>query len=635
MTTIAQQLALTLGTEYNPDEVLLPYQKIWIADESPLKIAEKSRRTGITWAEAADAALTASKTKTAGGCHHFYVGSNKEMAREFIDAVAMWAKAFNKAAGEIQEEVFTDDEDKAILTFVVYFASGFKVQALSSNPSNLRGMQGNVTIDEAAFHDRLAEVLKAAMALTMWGAKVRLISTHNGVDNLFNQLINDSRAGRKDYSIHTISLDDACRHGLYRRICQVKGTPWTSEAEESWKAGLLKATATEEDALEEYFCVPKQSSGVYIKRTLIERAMQPDILILRFTAPKDFELQSEETRKAVAEIWCEENLKPCLEALDRSCRHVLGEDFARKGDLSVFVPLAIATNLRKRVPFAVELVNAPYETQRQILFYLLLGLHRFTAAAFDATGNGGYLAEAARLRWGASMIECVMLNDPWYREWMPKLKAEFEDDNLVIPRHADVQDDLGKIQVINGVPKIDKGKNTGQGGQQRHGDFAVALAMAVRASWMEGAPSSSPPYLVNTIQSATTTITDMKEGVGNGRTHRHSWQRAAPAERAANRKRRQVGPAAPPLQRTPHGGAHPGQGGRCAQRGGGGEPHRPVRAGRRHGREGRPSAERAWQAAPLPARGELDHRAAPQCHPRRAARLRDDPGTLGGLHLVG
>ena len=56
-TPIAQQLALILGTEYNPDEVLLPYQRIWIADESPLKIAEKSRRTGITWAEAADAEL--------------------------------------------------------------------------------------------------------------------------------------------------------------------------------------------------------------------------------------------------------------------------------------------------------------------------------------------------------------------------------------------------------------------------------------------------------------------------------------------------------------------------------------------------------------------------------------------------
>ena len=363
--------------------VLLPYQQEWIADKSPLKIGEKSRRIGLTWAEAADAALTCSLQKSAGGCHHFYVGSNKEMAREFIDAVAMWAKAFNKAAGEIQEEVF-EDEDKSILTFVVYFSSGFKVQALSSNPSNLRGMQGNVTIDEAAFHERLAEVLKAATALTMWGAKIRVISTHNGVDNLFNQLINDSRAKKKEYSVHTITLDDACRQGLYRRICQIKGSNWTQQAEDEWKAGLLKATATEEDALEEYFCVPKQGGGVYIKRTLVDRAMEADIPIVRFTAPKDFELQSDEQRKAYIDDWCADNLKPWLEQCDTACRHVLGEDFARKGDLSVFVPLAIASNLRKRVPFVVELANAPYETQRQILFYLLLGLPRLRAASYNS-----------------------------------------------------------------------------------------------------------------------------------------------------------------------------------------------------------------------------------------------------------
>ncbi len=55
-----------MNYEFREQDVLLPYQKRWIADESPLKIAEKSRRTGITWAEAADAALTASKSKAAG-----------------------------------------------------------------------------------------------------------------------------------------------------------------------------------------------------------------------------------------------------------------------------------------------------------------------------------------------------------------------------------------------------------------------------------------------------------------------------------------------------------------------------------------------------------------------------------------
>src|SRR5512146_2646200 len=45
-------------------DVLLPYQVRWIADDAPVKVAEKSRRVGITWAEAADAALSAA---AAGG----------------------------------------------------------------------------------------------------------------------------------------------------------------------------------------------------------------------------------------------------------------------------------------------------------------------------------------------------------------------------------------------------------------------------------------------------------------------------------------------------------------------------------------------------------------------------------------
>ena len=113
---------------FDPNELLLGYQKRWIADKSQLKIAEKSRRTGLTWAEAADDALIASLAKKDGGSDVFYIGSNKEMAREFIDAVAMWARAFNYAAGEIQEEVL-QDEDKDILTYVIYFASGFKVKS--------------------------------------------------------------------------------------------------------------------------------------------------------------------------------------------------------------------------------------------------------------------------------------------------------------------------------------------------------------------------------------------------------------------------------------------------------------------------------------------------------------------------
>lgn len=472
---------------FDEHELLLGYQKRWVADDSPLKIAEKSRRTGITWAEASDAVLTASKSKAALGTNHFYVGSNKEMAREFIDAAAMWAKAFNKVAGDIQEEMFIDDgqDGKEILTFVIHFASGFKIQALSSKPSNLRGMQGNVTIDEAAFHEQLAEVLKAALALTMWGAKVRLISTHNGVDNLFNQLIQDSRAGKKRYSVHRITLDDACAEGLYQRICQVRGIEWSEQGEAKWKEDLLNDTASQEDALEEYFCVPKAGGGAYLSRALIEKAMQPEPQVVRLEKSADWNQMAEHLRAADIKDWLNEVLTPALARLSPDMRHCLGEDFARKGDLTCLWVGAIQQDLGLHVPLAIELKNIPYRQQEQILFYLIDRLPRFIGAQMDATGNGDYLAEQAVERYGTGLVEAVKITEKWYMENMPRMKAHFEDATITIPKDADILDDLRAIQInTRGVPAIPQGK-TDQA-KKRHGDSAVACCMMVAASLMEG-----------------------------------------------------------------------------------------------------------------------------------------------------
>ena len=473
-------IAENILVKFDKDELLLGYQKRWIADDSVLKIAEKSRRTGLTFAEAADSALSAGTAKGEGGNNVFYVGSNKEMAREFIDAVALWAKIFDKAAGEVQEDIL-NDEDKDILTFVIYFESGFKVQALSSNPSNLRGMQGTVIIDEAAFHERLAEVLKAALALTMWGSKVRLISTHNGIDNLFNQLIQDSRAGKKRYSIHSITLDDACLEGLYQRICQVTKQEWSQEKEDEWKANLLKDTATEEDALEEYYCVPKNGGGAYISRGLRERAARLDGPVLSLTGSKAFNEAKEHIREAEMKEWLDEHVQPELDKLDPELRHCLGEDFARSGDLTVYAPMAVQNDVKRTVPFLLELGNVPFKQQEQALYYICDQLPRRDGIYLDARGNGQYLAEQARYKYGEEVVE-VMLSVGYYRENMPSFKAAFEDDEILLPKHEDVITDLGQIQIKAGVPSIDSTRTKGENGNKRHGDSAIAIWFAYLAS---------------------------------------------------------------------------------------------------------------------------------------------------------
>lgn len=475
--------------------VFLPYQQRWFEDTSQIMIAEKSRRTGLTWAEAGRNVINAAKPRKRQGCNTFYVGSKQEMALEYIAACALFAQAFNELAqADVYEQTFWDEGKKEeILAYMIRFPkSGFKIQALSSRPSNLRGLQGDVVIDEAAFHESLEELLKAALALTMWGNKVRLISTHNGVDNAFNSYIQDAREGRKDYSIHRITLDDAIAEGLYQRICYVTGQEWSLEAQLEWRAKLYKNAPNIESADEEYGCVPKKSGGNYLSRVLIEQAMVADhsIRIYRFEAPEGFESWTPQMREAEIQAWCEENLAPELARLSAKNCHAFGEDFARRGDLTVFTPLAISPTLRKRVPFEVELRNLTYEAQRQIMFYICDRLPRLGGLAFDATGNGGYLAEQAALRYGAGLVDQVQLNLAWYALWMPKLKGELEAFNLEIARHQTRLDDLLSIKVEKGVPVIDKGRTKDLQSQdskaKRHGDSAVSLVMAVRASFMEG-----------------------------------------------------------------------------------------------------------------------------------------------------
>jgi phage FluMu gp28-like protein len=190
-------------------DILMPSQKklLQATATNQLVVSDKSRRIGFTWAVGADAVLTSSARKGQGGMDTLYLGYNLDMAREFIDTCAMWARAFNHAAGEVEEFVFPDGPDKDIAAFRIRFASGFEIVALSSRPRSLRGRQGYVILDEFAFHDDRAGLLKAAIALLIWGGKVLVISTHHGEDNEFNQLIQEIRAKKRPGAVVRCTFD--------------------------------------------------------------------------------------------------------------------------------------------------------------------------------------------------------------------------------------------------------------------------------------------------------------------------------------------------------------------------------------------------------------------------------------------
>lgn len=461
--------------------VLLPYQQAWNADPNPVKIIEKSRRIGLSWGEAAeDAVLAADRER---GMDVFYIGYNQDMAREFIEDCADWIKFYNLAAIEVEEFIYEDEraENKGISAFRITIPGAHKIVALSSRPSNLRGKQGKIVIDEAAFHDDLAGLMKAAIAMLMWGGRVVVISTHFGEDNPFNELIAEARAGKKPYSVHRVTLDDALAAGLYRRICLRLGKEWSEDGEAKWRQNLIDFYG--DDADEELFCIPSQGGGQYLSRALIEARMSVQIPVIRWSQKDTWAEQPDHKRIMETKSWCDGMLRPWLETpLAKKIAYV-GEDFGRSGDLTDILPLMEMENLVLRSLFLCDLRNIPFQQQEQIFYFICDRLPALSGLALDSRGNGQYLGERAMQRYGADRVAQVMPSEAWYRDAMPKYKARFTDATLLLPKDADVLNDHRAIRIIKGVARIPDGREKSVADKkQRHGDSAISGAMAVYAA---------------------------------------------------------------------------------------------------------------------------------------------------------
>lgn len=480
-----------------PPSVLLGYQQEWVADRSQLKIAPKGRRVGLTWAEAADDVLDAIAEEDSANT--FYISAAQDMAREYIEAVAMWARAFDVVASEVQDGLFDDGGDtvdaskRFIKTFEVTFPkTGRRIVALSSRPTNLRGKQGNIVIDEAAFAPDLAGLIKAAMAMLLWGNRVKIISTHNGVENPFAMLIDEIRQGKRPGSIHEIPFRRAVADGLFRRVCLRRGKPWSQEAEDAWVAQAYAFYGA--DAEEELDAIPAKSGGKYLSLALLAERMTVPAgdarwPIVRGEWKDEFAWMPEDVRKYAIDGWLAENVLPRLKALNPRRKHAFGLDFARIADLSCLVVLEEDEGLVRRPVLQLELRNCPFTSQDQIYFAVIDALPRFRGGAADAGGNGAATAEKLAQRYGTEMVEQVKFSQGWYALHMPKLRGALQDGTLTdLPRDDETQGDLRAIEVIKGIPMVPQ-INTlsaaakaaaAEGGQKlrRHGDAAIGYCLA-------------------------------------------------------------------------------------------------------------------------------------------------------------
>lgn len=433
-------------------DLLLGYQQRTVDklyEGTALLVVEKSRRIGLTWGVAAYMSLRAATRVSDGGQSGWYMGYDLEMAREFIDVCAMWARAFGIAAEAVEEEI-VEDEEGSYRAFSIRFSSGLKITALPSVPRALRGKQGIVMIDEAAFHKDLAEVIKSAMALLIWGGQVIIVSTHDGVGNPFNELLDEVRAGRRRGATMTITFADAMADGLYERVAMVARTKGIKLSDkEVWEHEVRSSYGS--DAEEELDCIPKAGSGSLIKPEDLAACEHPEAG------------QAERYQGGICYI---------------------GRDVARRVDGAIiwtFELLGDVLWLRDRY----EEKGATFAHQ-DAHFDQQFATRRVLYAGIDQTGMGEKVVEDAQIRHGTARVNGVLLTGPNRLDLGLSLQARFEKGLIRIPPDPIIRSDLRAIK-----------KASSAGGGVRlvnddtvHADRFWAAALASRGADMPGLATS-------------------------------------------------------------------------------------------------------------------------------------------------
>jgi len=445
-----------------PAGKFLPYQVRWIEDDSQLKLIEKSRQIGMTWATGY---RCVEQVSMAAALHDIWVSSRDALqAKLFIDDCRGWAKILHTAARYLGEQVVDQDKHNA---FVLSFANSHAINSLSSNPNAQAGKRGTRVLDEFALHPDPRQLYAIALPGITWGGQLEIISTHRGSQNLFAELVEEAKHGEnsKGISLHTVTLQDALEEGFLYKL-QLKlseSDPRLQMDEGDYESHVRAQCVDEESWLQEFCCIPSDDATAFITAEMIAGAT--------YRYP-----ESQNWQKTVHEL------------ADSDRDLYLGVDVGRDHDLTVMWLCAKEGDVY-HTRHLVEIKGEKFSAQEAVL-YELLGLPRLRRCCIDASGIGRQFAERAQERFGPYKVEAVTFSLPVKEELAWPVRSAFEDKSVRIPPGKKIEADLRAIRreyTASGNVRFaaDRGPNG-------HADRFWALALCLHA----GKTSSGPSIVV-------------------------------------------------------------------------------------------------------------------------------------------
>jgi phage FluMu gp28-like protein len=404
--------------------------------EKKYSILMWSRQTGKSFVVSLFAVLRAIERK-----NHLVaiISPTERQSKELMEKVKRHVE-FLKQVGKLTGDVeFFEDTQTNVLE--VRFPNRSRIIGLPANPEGVRGLTGDVILEEAAFFKDGYRVYQAIFPSITRNRDFKLvvISTPRAKNDIFGHLWQMSE-GNELWFRQKLTIYDAVSLGL------------DVDVEE-----LRKGVPNQDIWLQEYMCEFLDEESVLLPYELIHACTVEGI--------------EADIRELTGDVY-------------------LGVDIGRRHDLTV---ISILEKVAGRYYLRKQeiLRKLPFSEQFKIIDHLTAYARR---VAIDETGIGMQLAEELSKKWGELKVQRVYFTAKAKEELASRMKAVFEDKIISITPDKDLIEDLHSVKkTLTPAGNIRYEGET----QDSHADRFWSLALALHASSQEEAKEFLPVFFAN------------------------------------------------------------------------------------------------------------------------------------------
>jgi phage FluMu gp28-like protein len=323
------------------DSRFLPFIQAWIADDSRMRLAEKSVRIGWTYG---DAFKNVRKRLHHPARDYLFATKDQASAVEYMQQCLKFCEIYKLTKSKLNmgedwmkvPRLDADGKDTGFTDEVrfcfIKFDNKSRIIAFSSNPNAMLVYGGDVGLDEFAAHPQQDKLWETAQGRITMGYDIGVWSAHKGTDTLFYEFAQEARSGSAGWSYYRVTMEDAIDMGYLDLLEKLTGKRWTKE---EFIEDCKRRARLPEIYEQAYNCNPRGSTSNAVPWSVIELCSQPyDIERSHLEGHQVNELfqpfkeHDKAARSARIDSWLA-SMFP--QHLDRKARHTLGFDVAASG----------------------------------------------------------------------------------------------------------------------------------------------------------------------------------------------------------------------------------------------------------------------------------------------------------------